>query len=223
MRSLALRLLAGLAGLALLGAGTPDMARLALPSPAPKSARPPGNVLFADDFSDRDFKGWAPDREDVWAVRRGMLRADLPDLKQERSLLYLAGGPWQDVAVDFDVCAMRGVDKGVVVRITGDIGIAVDLRGPGYQDVLLHRREWPLGKARVVNANGVWHHVRFEAFGPRYRVFVNGQLLIDKQDAKRVVPGRIALAAYTGGVGECTVYYDNVVVTSLEARAALTN
>jgi hypothetical protein len=28
--------------------------------------------------------------------------------------------------------------------------------------------------------------------------------------------GRIALAAYAGGVGRCTVYYANVVVTELE-------
>jgi hypothetical protein len=221
MRSAPLRILTALAAVTLVGADAPDMARMALPSPAPRFARPDGVVLFADDFSDQDFEGWAPDREGVWAVRRGMLRADLPDAKQERSFLYVVGGEWQDVAVDLDVCAMRGVDKGVVVRIVGDVGIAVDLRGPGYQDVLLHRREWPLGKARVVNANGVWHHLRIEAAGPRYRVFVNGRLAIEREDRKRVLPGRIALAAYTGGVGQCTVYYDNVVVTALGGGGAV--
>ena len=36
--------------------------------------------------------------------------------------------------------------------------------------------------------------------------------------AVRAAPasGGIALAAYTGGVGECTVYYDNVLVTALD-------
>jgi hypothetical protein len=48
-------------------------------------------------------------------------------------------------------------------------------------------------------------------------VWVNGALAIDRSDSRRARSnGRIALAAYTGGVGECTVYYDNVVVT--EAR-----
>jgi hypothetical protein len=108
------------------------------------------------------------------------------------------------------------VDKGVVVRVENESGIGVDLRGPGYQDVLLHRREWKMTSADVHNANGVWHHIKVEARGHRYRVWVDGTLLIDKEDARRSRPrGRIALAAYTGGVGQCTVYYDNVIVTEL--------
>ena len=92
----------------------------------------------------------------------------------------------------------------------------MDLRGPGYEDVLLHRREWKLGQANVDNANGVWHHLRVEARGHRYRVWVDRELLIDRGDPRRAQPhGRIALAAYTGGAGQCTVYYDNVIVTSL--------
>ena len=50
-----------------------------------------------------------------------------------------------------------------------------------------------------------------------YRVFVDGVLKLDRLDEHRSYPqGRIALAAYTGGVGRCTVYYDNVVVSGLE-------
>jgi len=45
---------------------------------------------------------------------------------------------------------------------------------------------------------------------------VDDALLIDKEDPRKARPhGRIALAAYTGGTGQCTVYYDNVIVTSL--------
>ena len=65
-----------------------------------------------------------------------------------------AGSPdWTDYALDLDVCAMRGADKGLAVRVAeGQSGIAVDLRGPGYEDVILNRREWPMGKARAINA-----------------------------------------------------------------------
>ena len=39
--------------------------------------------------------------------------------------------------------------------------------------------------------------------------------------------GAIALPAYTGGVGQCTVYYDNIVVTRIaeasEAQAGSGN
>jgi len=77
-----------------------------------------------------------------------------------------------------------------------------------------------MGRAPVINGNGIWHHLRVEARGHTYRVFVNGDLALERTDSKRARPkGRIALPAYTGGVGQCTVYYDNVVVTELSSTA----
>ncbi len=198
----------------LLCGGAVDSVRFALPGmPAVRTA-PNGHVLFLDDFSG-NLAQWQPDREGVWSVWHGMLRADLPDQRQLRSLIYAGSEDWHDVALDFDVCMMRGVDKGAVVRVQGQSGLGVDLRGGVYQDVVMYLREWPLGKASVVNANTVWHHVRIEARGDRFRVYVNGDLRLDRTDVRRP-QGRIALAAYTGGTGQCTVYYDNVVVTELK-------
>jgi hypothetical protein len=110
---------------------------------------------------------------------------------------------------------MRGVDKGAAVRVQKETGFAVDLRGGSYQDIVAYLREWPLGKASATNANGTWSHVRLEAKGNHFRVIVNGEPKIDRFDQRRA-KGRIALAAYTGGTGQCTVYFDNVVVTKLE-------
>jgi hypothetical protein len=207
-----------LSGATLLLVGTAtDATRFARPSPAPPLHRPGHGVLFADDFSSGTLKGWTPDRLDVWSVSHGMLRADLPDQKQLRSLLYAGDTSWTNVAVDIDVCMMRGVDKGVVVRVGGASGMGVDLRGGSYQDVLMYLRDWPMGRASAVNANGAWNHLRVVASGDRFRVFVNGELKIDRPDARSARrSGRIALPAYTGGVGQCTVYYDNVVVTALD-------
>lgn len=184
------------------------------PPPGPRLVAPL-NALFTDDFSG-DLSRWTADREGVWKISGGMLRAELPDLKQERSFIKAGNVEWTDYAVDLDVCMTRGVDKGVAVRVEGERAIAVDLRGPGYQDVLLQRREWPLGRAQVANGNGVWHHLRVEAHGHTYKVFVNGKLEIEREDGRKSrTRGRIALPAYTGGGAECTVFYDNVVVTRL--------
>ena len=193
-----------------------DPTRDALPPPGRPLLAAPVGSLFSDFFADTSLTGWRADRAGVWSVRRGLLRADLADARQTYSFLYAGSEQWQNYALDFDVCGMRGVDKGAVVRVVGEEGVGVDLRGPGYHDVLLHRGWVPLGKVRVSNANGVWHHVRIEARAERYLVFVDDSLLIDRRDGRNHHPrGRIALAAYTGGVGECTVYYDNVVVTRL--------
>jgi hypothetical protein len=198
-----------------------DPERMAAPPPSPRMSTLSGEVLFSDDFSG-DLGRWSADRVGVWSIRRGALRADLPDERQQHSFLYAGSPDWTDYAVDFDVCAMRGVDKGVVVRVMkGETGIGVDLRGPGYQDLVLHRREWPLGKVRAINANASWQHLRVEARDNTYRVWLNGALMIEKVDSKRSRPrGGIALAAYTGGVGECTLYYDNVVVTTLSQKTS---
>lgn len=200
--------------LALMMTGADDPTRFALPPSPPRFDPPAAGVLFSDDFSDGLGK-WDPDSSGAWTVWRQMLRADLPDKKQARAFLFAGREEWRDYALDFDVCGMRGVDKGGVVRAQNTTGFAVDLRGGSYQDVVAHIREWPVGKASVTNANATWNHVRIEAKGDRYRVYVNGELKIQRFDTRRP-NGRIAFAAYTGGVGKCTVYYDNVVVTTLE-------
>ncbi len=206
--------------LLLLGAWTDDT-RYATPSSPPRLQKPTAGVLFADDFSRDSLKHWTPDRAGVWSVWRGMLRADLPDQKQVRSLIHTGDTAWADIAVDLDVCMMRGVDKGVVVRVRGSAGTGVDLRGGGYQDVVMYEREWSMGRARATNPNGSWNHLRVEARGNRYRVFVNGELKLDKVDTRNARrAGSIALPAYTGGVGMCTVYYDNIVVTHIAEAAS---
>jgi hypothetical protein len=198
----------------LLLSGASDPTRFALPPSPPRFSPPDEGVLFSDDFSG-DLSKWEREDSGTWTVWRRMLRADLPDRRQARAFLYAGSEDWTDYALDFDVCAMRGVDKGAAVRVQNEAGFAVDLRGGSYQDVVAYLREWPLGKASATNGNGTWNHIRIEAKGTRFRVFVNGELEIDRVDARRP-KGRIAMAAYAGGTGLCTVYYDNVVVTALE-------
>lgn len=195
-----------------------DEARVATPPRSPRFAPPAHGVLLADDFSGGVLGGhWRPDQDGIWTVTRGMLRADLPDVKQTRSLIYAGDSTWTDYAVDVDICMMRGVDKGVIVRIEGETGLGIDLRSGSYQDLVAYLREWPMGRAQATNANGVWNHLRVEVRGTRVRVRVNGDLRFERKDVRNLrASGGIALPAYTGGVGQCTVYYDNVVVTKLD-------
>ena len=185
------------------------------PPPRPARRAESGEVLFSEDF--RSLAAWRADRDGVWSVADGVLCAHLPDEKQERSLLYAGSEDWQDYAVDLDVRQLRGVDKGVAVRIHGGRGIGVDLRGGEYQDVLVYRQSMALGRAPAPNADRVWHHLRVEARGNRYRILVDGRQVLDCRDPMEADRrGRFALVAYTGGQGECSVQYAHVVVTKLE-------
>ena len=197
---------------------TPDSGA---PPPAPPARAVRGPLLLMDDFGDASLGRWKVDRQGVWSVRRGMLLGELPDERQQHSLIECGSDDWGDIALDVDVCQTLGVDKGAVVRVGKGHGVGVDMRGPGYNDVLLNRGEWPIGRGKAALPNGVWHHLRIEAVGHRYRVFVDDALVIDRIDLSRSHPrGHIGLAAYTGGVGQCRVWYDHLRVTALGDGAA---
>ena len=202
--------------LGLIGAGLDDT-RSALPPPSPRLLHVPKDALFVDDFSSGTLAAWRPDHPELWSVVRGMACARLPDRKQVRSMLFGGDTTWTDVAIDLDVCMTRGVDKGVAVRVLNDHGIGVDLRGGDYQDLVVYQGAIPLGRVRSLNADGAWHHLRVELREMHVRVLVNGDVTLERDARAIMAPrGGIALPAYTGGVGLCTVYYDNVVVTPLD-------
>jgi hypothetical protein len=197
-----------------------DDSREVPPPPSPKFSPHPDAVLAEDFRAPTLGDRWRADRKGVWKVRKGMLVADLPDAKQQHSALYTGDDDWTDYVVDLDVCGTRGVDKGVVVRVKESRGVGVDLRGPGYHDVKVHLNELPIARVDIQNGNVQWHHLKVEVRGPRCRVWVDATEVVHKRlPASAPLSGGIALIAYTGGVGECTVYYDNIVVTPLDVSA----
>lgn len=174
-------------------------------------------ILFETDFQNGRPKGMAFDREDVWTVSGGKLRAELPQRRQLRSFAYVGSDSWTDYAVEVDVLGERGVDKGLAVRVENGKGVGIDLRSDGYNDVVMYRGFTSLGRAPSPNKNGKWYRLRVEVQGNRYRVYVNRALKLDYLDPNSERPhGRVALAAYTGGIGECVLWFDNLVVTKLD-------
>lgn len=188
--------------------------------PASAEASAGAAVLFSSDFERGRPKGMAFDREDVWSVVDGKLRAELPNRKQVRSFAYVGSDTWTDYAVEVDVFGERGVDKGVAVRVVGGKGVGIDLRADDYNDVVMYRGFTQLGRAPALNRNARWHRLRVEVRGSRYRVYVNRALKLEYVDTGNERPsGRIALAAYTGGAGTCLIWFDNLVVTRAAERS----
>jgi hypothetical protein len=184
---------------------------------AVETAETHGTVLFETDFQNGRPKGMAFDREDVWSVAAGKLRAELPMRRQVRSFAYVGSDTWTDYAVEVDVHGERGVDKGLAVRVENGKGVGVDLRADGYNDVVMYRGFTQLGRAPSPNRNGKWYRLRVEVQGNHYRVYVNRALKLEYVDPNSERPnGRVALAAYTGGIGECVIWFDNLVVTALD-------
>jgi hypothetical protein len=200
-------------GLATPDPGSAPLAPEPLASAAARTQR--HEVLFAADFERGATTGLVFDRDGVWSVVDGRLRAALPERKQLRSLATLAVPVAGDYAVDVDVHGVRGVDKGLVVGLDEGKGIGVDLRSGRYEDLLVYRGFSQLGRTPAPNRNGRWYRLRVEVSDTRMRVFVDKALKLDVAHPGDAARGRIALAAYTGGVGECVILFDNIVVTRL--------
>jgi hypothetical protein len=154
----------------------------------------------------------------VWSVRDGHLRAELPHEKQRRSFAYVGSPDWKDYSVDVDVYGLAGVDKGLAVRVGDERhGVGIDLRAARYNDIVVYRGFELWARAPKPNVNGTRYHIRVEVRRNRYRAYVDGDLVVDYTDESNSRPrGRVALAAYTGGVAECLVLYDNFEVRTLE-------
>src|SRR4249920_207651 len=78
--------------------GAADETRFAMPPSPPRMHRPAQGVLLADDFTGGDLHNWSPDQPGVWSLWHGMLRADLPDQKQLRSIISAGDTAWTDIA-----------------------------------------------------------------------------------------------------------------------------
>src|SRR5439155_20061528 len=113
--------------------------RTSVPMAPPGTTAMGSTLLLSQSFHHEIPSDWSIDHPAWWSVVDGHLRARLPDRKQRRSLARFGADDWADVALQVDVCGVRGVDKGVVVRLHGDDGIGIDLRGDGYDDVLVYR------------------------------------------------------------------------------------
>src|SRR4029077_7622145 len=91
--------MATLACATMLLVGAADETRFALPPAPPRLHRPAQGVLFADDFTSDGLHDWTPDRSGVWSLWHGMLRADLPDQRQLRSIIAAGDTAWTDIAL----------------------------------------------------------------------------------------------------------------------------
>src|SRR5258705_6266107 len=84
------------------------------PPPAPRPRAVAGRIMLASDFRQAaSLDSLAPDRDGVWSIAHGALRARLPDKKHARSFIYAGSEEWAEYAVELDVWQTRCVDEGL--------------------------------------------------------------------------------------------------------------
>jgi hypothetical protein len=179
---------------------------------------PPGTVLFEDNF-DKGLKPewYAPD----WSVYDGML---VPHMADAYSFATVEEPFMWDYAIDFDLVPVGNADNrfGVLLRESladprdeKSVGGLFDIT-PKISGVLFKAPAVKNGPSAIIRGTysidpeGTFKHVRAEVQGDQYRLFIDGNLVLEAS-TDALPYGRPGLMAYRYS----NLAFDNFKVTAL--------
>lgn len=186
-------------------------------------------VLFQDNFDDGNADGWEVIRG-TWEVRdkRYGTRIETPFTLAETQVGEYS---WTDYEFEVDLYVSEGCDRNLFFRSNKERSIYGNgvwnwPTGYGLQIIptKIHLIKFlPTKPSYLVSAPFSFplkstHRLKAVVRGKNIKIYGDNKLLIDFIDNTQnpFLTGRIALAASTGTVYPSEVWYDNVVVTSLE-------
>lgn len=178
-------------------------------------------VLFQDNFEDGDYNGWTI-HGGVWSVKEvaGSKRFGTTVIPTGTVFESTAGDvSWTDYVYEVDMIALQGTDKNVIFRVI-DENNKYGIHMASYNVICIERwvngnfwdscKGWPF-------SNNVVYHLKAVLQGTTIKFYVDNQLAIDFNDTvSPITHGRIGLRIGTGADAPSEVYFDNVIVTSLE-------
>lgn len=196
-------------------------------------------VLFQDDFSDPDINSiltrWEVPRNSCgtnWVLSSGRIGININSsaCQTEFTPKDSVWGNWNDYVYEVDMILPpnSGTDKNTAFRYSGPpnfywYGIHFQV-GSNDSNVVLERVCWVApcpnnaNIARYPVTNGNSYHLKTIVSGNHIQFYVDGNLIIDYPNAERNYnTGKIALRAGVGGDPHTEVYFDNVVVSSIDA------
>lgn len=187
------------------------------------------NILFQDNFDDGDANGWIIIRNlcgSTWSVKDGRYsnsiigRDCVTESVPEDSLWDNA---WQNYSLEVDITPMSGGDWNLAFRFI-DINNWYGLHFR-YDEVILQKvlegiqpAPLPIYYSHTFRP-GFTYHIKVIVEGNNIKVFIDHSTvpLIDYTDEGTVIGhGKPALQASAGGIPSSWVYFDNVVVKSLD-------
>jgi hypothetical protein len=171
-------------------------------------------LLFADNFDDGNADGWTTSMSGTWTVDNYEYVVDMGAGQNLLGISTAGDTSWQDYVLKLDLRGEAGADKSFGFRVneTGDYWINI-VGDPGNHVLLGHNGD-VLVNQYYPNGNVVWYHVVVSVLGPRSRVYINDNLIINHADETQA--GYIELVGWTGAFGSDIVRYDNVEVRAIK-------
>ena len=179
------------------------------------------SILFQDDFNDGNSNGWDVIGDSGWSVQNNeygiLLNPGLSNTVPDDSLWNYN---WTNISFDVDLRGAQGVDKNVLVKFkdtsnfielhANDKGIFLD-KGASGGGVL--------ASTNTILSNNVVYRFRFEIKDTgNIKVYKDSVLLFDVNERSPLITDwKIGLRAGTGGNRIAEVWFDNVIVKTLDA------
>jgi pimeloyl-ACP methyl ester carboxylesterase len=179
-------------------------------------------TLFFDDFESGNANNWAPSSSD-WVVlpinesnRYGTV-ISAPSTTRES---YAGDINWQNYIYEVDMLALEGDDKNLIFRvIDNDTKYGLHMR----RDLaVLEIYDPKRGYFEEFNyeasfVNDTLYHLKIVVNRENIKVYSNNNLLFDYTDTgTNITHGKIGLRVTTGAAYPSSVWFDNILVRSLE-------
>lgn len=178
-------------------------------------------VLFQDDFDDGNAEGWTViSGGEYWRPNDGMYGAivDPPDTRAD---MVAGSSEWTDYVYEVDILGIKGASRNLLFRYQdADHRYGFHIT---YGSKLILEKVYPLthpagvASAPITFLNNIKYRMKVVLKGNIIEIYQNNNLIlkyIDKENP--ITTGMIGLRVGTGAVYPTEVWYDNVLVTSLE-------
>ena len=180
-------------------------------------------IFFEDNFDDNSSAQWSP-INGSWVIQQGRYGT----IVVPRSTIFesLAGDTnWTNYIYEVEMYALSGADKNLIFRVSEDgrtkYGIHMTV---GYGITLekhIQGRGWDIPKLDYLNNSSFPpgnYKIKIVLDGRTIEVYINNILRIKHTDLEDDViqSGKIGLRVGTGAAAPSEVYFDNVVVKSLD-------
>ncbi len=179
------------------------------------------SIFFQDNFNDGSSSKWTFIGDPGWAVINGEYGVRLnPGLSNSIPTDDYWNNEWKNFVYEVDMRGIEGTDKNILIRFQN----TSNWYGIHHTGGFIHFEKVVGGVGCPIVSpvsypllNNQTYHFFFRFEGKQIKIFVNGDSLFDFTDQNPILEyGKIGLRVGTGGDPVANVWFDNVVVTSLD-------
>lgn len=180
-------------------------------------------TIFEDNFETENYSNWIIYGTPGWSYSNGKFGISLnPGLSNAVPNENTPLEDWKNITLDVDLLGLSGTDKNIAFRFYDENNF-IEIHhsyGTIYLDKTINRNVTTLSRCSMADCkleNNINYHFKIITKDNQIIVYLNDLKIFDITDSQLPsLVGKIALRAGTGGVSPTIIWFDNVVVTSLD-------